>query len=118
MSLQFGVSLPQGWTMDLASIADPVEAYQAMTRVAQTADELGFSSVGLADHFHTVPQPVQEKAFECWTTTAALAASTKRIRIGQVTCNGYRNPALLAHMASTVDVLSNGRLDFGIGAGW
>ena len=118
MSLKFGVSLPQGWTMDLADIKDPVEAYEAMTRVAQTADELGFFSVGLADHFHTVPQPVQEKAFECWATTAALARDTKRVRIGQVTCNGYRNPALLAHMASTVDVLSHGRLDFGIGAGW
>jgi F420-dependent oxidoreductase-like protein len=118
MSLKFGVGLPQGWTMDLASIKDPVEAYEAMTRVAQAAEELGFFSVALADHFHTVPQPVQEKAFECWTTTAALARDTRRIRIGQVTCNGYRNPALLAHMASTVDVLSHGRLDFGIGAGW
>jgi F420-dependent oxidoreductase-like protein len=104
--------------MDLASIADPLEAYEAMTSVAQTADELGFSSVWLADHFHTVPQPVQEKAFECWTTTAALARDTRRVRIAQVTCNGYRNPALLAHMASNVDVLSHGRLDFGIGAGW
>jgi F420-dependent oxidoreductase-like protein len=118
MSLQFGVSLPQGWTMDLASITDPVEAYEAMTRVARTADELGFDSVGLADHFHTVPRPVQEKAFECWTTTAAIARDTRRVRISQVTCNGYRNPALLAHMASTVDVLSHGRLNFGIGAGW
>src|SRR5579859_6627110 len=118
MSLQFGVSLPQGWTMDLASITDPVEAYEAMTRVARTADELGFDSVGLADHFHTVPRPVQEKAFECWTTTAAIARDTRRVRISQVTCNGYRNPALLAHMASTVDVLAHGRLNFGIGAGW
>ncbi|HEU5440671.1 MAG TPA: LLM class F420-dependent oxidoreductase [Ktedonobacterales bacterium] len=118
MPLQFGVSLPQGWIMDLASISDPVEAYEAMTRVARTADELGFSSVWLADHFHTVPRPVQEKAFECWTTTAALARDTTRVRINQVTCNGYRNPALLAHMASTVDVLSHGRLTCGIGAGW
>jgi F420-dependent oxidoreductase-like protein len=118
MSLQFGVGLPQGWVMDLAGIKDPVEAYEAMTRVAQTADELGFSSVFLADHFHTVPQPVQEKVFECWSITAALARDTRRVRIGQITCNGYRNPALLAHMASTVDVLSHGRLNFGIGAGW
>jgi F420-dependent oxidoreductase-like protein len=118
MSLKFGVGLPQGWTMDLARITDPLEAYEAMTSVAQTADELGFSSVWLADHFHTVPQPVQEKAFECWTTTAALARDTRRVRLAQVTCNGYRNPALLAHMASNVDVLSHGRLDFGIGAGW
>ncbi len=57
--------------------------------------------------------------FECWISTAALARDTQRVRIGQmVTCNGYRNPALLAKMASTVDVLSDGRLDFGIGAGW
>jgi F420-dependent oxidoreductase-like protein len=119
MSLKFGLSLPQGWIMELASIKDPIEAYEAMTRVAQTADEVGFESAWLVDHFHTIPQPSQEVTFECWTTTAALARDTKRIRIGQlVTCNGYRHPALLAKMASTVDVLSHGRLNFGIGAGW
>jgi F420-dependent oxidoreductase-like protein len=119
MSLQFGVSLPQGWNMELAGIEDPIEAYEVMTRVAQTADEVGFESAWLVDHFHTTPRPSQEVTFECWTTTAALARDTRRIRIGQtVTCNGFRNPALLAKMASTVDVLSQGRLNFGIGAGW
>jgi F420-dependent oxidoreductase-like protein len=119
MSLKFGVSLPQGWVMELAGIKDPIEAYEAMTHVAQTADEVGFESAWLVDHFHTIPQPSQEITFECWTTTAAVARDTKRIRIGQlVTCNGYRHPALLAKMASTVDVLSHGRLNFGIGAGW
>ena len=119
MPMKYSISLPQGWMMDLAHIKDPVEAYEAMTRVAQTADESGYNSAWLVDHFHTVPQPSQEVTFECWTTTAALARDTKRIRIGQmVSCNGYRNPALLAKMASTVDVLSHGRLNFGIGAGW
>jgi len=119
MALKFGLLVPQGWTMDLARIKDPVEAYETMTRVAQTADEVGFASAWLVDHFHTIPYPSQEVTFECWMSTAALARDTSNIRIGQmVTCNSYRHPALLAKMASTVDVLSHGRLNFGIGAGW
>ena len=119
MTMKFGVMVPQGWRMDLVDFPDPVEAYEAMTSVAQEAESLGFDSVWLYDHFHTIPLPSQEVTFECWMSTAALARDTKRVRIGQmVTCNGYRNPALLAKMASTVDVMSHGRIDFGIGAGW
>jgi F420-dependent oxidoreductase-like protein len=119
MALKFGLLVPQGWTMDLAEIKDPVEAYETMVRIVQTAEEVGFASAWLVDHFHTIPYPSQEVTFECWTSTAALARDTRTIRIGQmVTCNSYRHPALLAKMASTVDVLSHGRLTVGIGAGW
>src|ERR1700730_15674516 len=117
--MKYSIALPNGWKMSLVDIKDPVEAYETMTNVAKAADETGFEAVWLVDHFHTVPYPSQEVTFECWMSLAALARDTKRVRVGQiVTCNSYRNPALVAKMASTLDVLSHGRLNFGIGAGW
>ena len=119
MAAKFGVFAPQGWRMDLTSIPDPVDQFEAMVNVAVEAEKLGFDSVWLYDHFHTVPDATLETTFECWLSTTALARATSTIRVGQmVGCNSYRNPALLAKMASTIDVLSHGRLDFGIGAGW
>ena len=118
--MQFGVFVPQGWKLDLTEIDDPVEQFEAMTAVAQAADsEPGIDSVWVYDHFHTVPQPELETTFECWTITATLARDTERVKVGQmVGCNGYRNPALYAKIASTVDVASHHRLYAGIGAGW
>ena len=120
MGAQFGVFVPQGWKMDLVGIGDPVAQYEAMTSVARAVDALpAYDSIWLYDHFHTVPVPTMETTFEAWTTTAALTRDTRRVHVGQmVTCNGYRNPALLAKMASTVDVMSHGRLYCGLGAGW
>lgn len=119
MAVKFGVFVPQGWKLDLVGIADPSEQYERMTTVARAAEEAGFDSIWVYDHFHTVPVPTQETTFEAWTITAGLVRDTSKIRVGQmVTCNGYRHPALLAKMASTVDAMSNGRLICGLGAGW
>jgi F420-dependent oxidoreductase-like protein len=105
--------------MDLVAIDDPIEQYEWMTKFGIEAERLGYDSIWLYDHFHNVPKAELETNFECWISTAALARDTSTIRIGQmVACNNYRQPSLLAKMASTVDVLSHGRLDFGIGAGW
>ncbi|HEX8733131.1 MAG TPA: LLM class F420-dependent oxidoreductase, partial [Ktedonobacterales bacterium] len=120
MAMRFGVFVPQGWRMDLTEIADPEEQYETMTQVARLVDATPqYDSIWIYDHFHTIPTPEPESVFEAWTATAALSRDTHRVNIGQmVTCNGYRSPALLAKMASTVDVLSHGRLYCGLGAGW
>ena len=119
MAIKFGTFVPQGWRMDLVEISDPVEKYEAMTRVGKIAEDIGYDSLWIYDHFHTVPTPEIETVFEAWTATAGLARDTSRIRLGQmVTCNGYRNPALLAKIASTIDVMSHGRAICGLGAGW
>src|SRR4051812_17562887 len=117
--LTFGVFIPQGWKMELASIADPQAKWAKAVEVAQLAEELGYDSLWVYDHFHNVPVPAHETVFECWTTMAALSQRTSTIRLGQmVGCTPYRNPALLAKITADVDVLSGGRLDWGIGAGW
>jgi F420-dependent oxidoreductase-like protein len=119
MAVKFGVFVPQGWRLDLVEIADPVAKFEAMTNVGRIADEGDWDSIWVYDHFHTVPRPELEATFECWTIASTLARDTRRVRIGQmVGCNGYRNPALYAKTASTVDVASHGRLNAGIGAGW
>ncbi len=117
MSMKFGIALPQGTLMELAGITDPVEAYETMTQVALTAEEVGFDSLWLSDAFW--PDDPSQNLFECWTTLAALARDTRHARIGQmVTSSGLRQPSLLAKMASTVDVMSHGRLTLGIGSGY
>ena len=117
--MRFGLFVPQGWRMDLAGI-EPDQHWGVMAGLAERAEMTRlWESVWVYDHFHTVPDPSQEATHEAWTLMAALAAVTSRIRLGQMcTCVGYRNPAHLAKIAATVDIISEGRLEMGIGAGW
>jgi len=116
--MKVGVIAPQGWTGEYDGW-EPQRAWARTVEVAKQADRLGFESVWLFDHFHTVPKPTDELTFESFTSLSALAALTQRVRLGQIViCNGFRNPALTAKMASTLDTISGGRFDLGIGAGW
>jgi F420-dependent oxidoreductase-like protein len=115
--MRHSIFLPTGFGHEFAGV-DPVGAFDALRDMVVTADELGFDTAYVLDHFQTIP-PGPSPLFECWTTVAALLSVTRRLRIGQlVTGNDYRHPALQAKMASTADVLSAGRFTFGIGAGW
>ncbi len=116
--MRFGVFVPQGWRLDLVGI-DPSEQWEVMRDVAVAADAGPWESLWVYDHFHTVPEPTQEATHEAWTLMSAFAASTSRIWLGQMcTAMSYRNPAYLAKVAATVDVISGGRVEMGIGAGW
>ena len=117
--MRFGLFIPQGWRMDLVGI-EPDQHWGVMAGLAERAEMTRlWESVWVYDHFHTVPVPSQEATHEAWTLMAALAAVTRRIRLGQMcSCMGYRNPAYLAKVAATVDIISEGRVEMGIGAGW
>jgi F420-dependent oxidoreductase-like protein len=115
----FGVFVPQGWKMELVSVDGAAAKWQTAVDIAKRAEQLGYDSLWVYDHFHNVPRPAGEAVFECWTTIAAISQLTSKIRLGQmVGCNSYRNPGVLAKITSTIDVISGGRLDWGIGAGW
>jgi F420-dependent oxidoreductase-like protein len=116
--MEFGAFVPQGWRITLSGIPTD-QHWPTMLGVARDIERSGFTSLWVYDHFHTVPEPTQEVTYEAWTMMAALAATTDTVRLGQMcTCNTYRPPSLLAKMASSIDVISAGRLEMGIGAGW
>jgi alkanesulfonate monooxygenase SsuD/methylene tetrahydromethanopterin reductase-like flavin-dependent oxidoreductase (luciferase family) len=104
--IEFGLSLPQV----------SFTGQQVLDR-ARSAEELGFDSLWLYDHLSSPGQP-DLPSFEGWTLATYLLTRTSRLRVGHlVLCNNFRHPALLAKMASTLDVLSEGRLELGIGSG-
>jgi probable F420-dependent oxidoreductase len=117
-----------------------ISEYPEMVRVSNIAESYGFGSIWLCDHFLTLSpddyvqhagiigedgqrqgktRPATMPLLEAWTALSALARDTTNIRLGtSVLCNSYRHPSVLAKMAATLDVISQGRLDLGLGAGW
>jgi F420-dependent oxidoreductase-like protein len=116
--MQIGLMAPQGWKHEYDGW-DPAEAWARTVELARQAEDLGFESLWAFDHFHTTPDSTDEITFESFTTLTALAMVTERVRLGHmVVCTGFRNPAHTAKLSSTLDVVSNGRFELGIGAGW
>jgi F420-dependent oxidoreductase-like protein len=116
--MRIGVIVPQGWHMEFHGWDDR-DAWRRCVAVATAAERLGFESIWLYDHFTTVPRPADEITFEAFTSLSALAALTSRVRVGHIViCTAFRNPALTAKMICTLDAISGGRAELGIGAGW
>lgn len=116
--MRFGTMVPQGWKHDLADVSNDRQ-WEHILDAARTIDADRWDSLWVYDHFHTHPGVTHESVFDAWMLMAAIATATERVRIGQMcTCVLYRPPSLLAKMAATVDAISKGRLDVGIGAGW
>jgi len=120
--LEFGLTVPQGWRggdLPLEEENDPVKQYEFPKSISVTADSIDliqFMHMIISFHFIVM---IEINIFECFTLLSAVAAITERIKIGQlVTCNSYRNPSLLAKMLSTLDIISKGRVELGIGACW
>src|SRR6266436_9034911 len=112
---RFGVQLPN------FSGFDPADLFDHVAGLATAAEEAGFDSVWVMDHFFQLP-PLggpDQPMLEAYTLLGALAARTRRVQLGTlVTGVTYRNPALLAKMVTTLDVISKGRAILGIGAAW
>jgi alkanesulfonate monooxygenase SsuD/methylene tetrahydromethanopterin reductase-like flavin-dependent oxidoreductase (luciferase family) len=116
--MQVGLMAPQGWKGEYDGW-QPAAAWARTVELAEQAEGLGFESLWVFDHFHTVPEPTDEITFESFSVLSALAMATERVRLGHmVVCTGFRNPALTAKLSSTIDVISGGRFELGIGAGW
>ena len=118
--MRLGLALPHYDT----SLGGVPARWDSLLSAAQRAESSGFSSVWVSDHFfldwakYGGPPDVRG-SLECWTTLSALGAATQSVRLGTLTlCNDFRSPALLAKMAATLDRLSGGRVDVGLGAGW
>lgn len=109
-NVRFGIVLNETPQMSMSP------NYGELVALCRKCEDVGFDSAWLMDHFTWGPN---DSIFECWTTLSALSRETSKIHLGPFfLCNDYRNPALVAKMAATLDVISDGRLELGMGAGW
>jgi len=109
MTVKFGIQIEPQLGFD----------YKTVEKIALGAEKYGYDSIWSSDHLFLDNKSEEKNCMEAWTLLAALASVTKTLRLGTlVTCNSYRYPAVLAKIAATVDMISNGRLFFGFGAGW
>lgn len=116
--MEVGLTLPQGCDREYLGL-DPATAWQKTLEVARLADDAGFESLWLYDHFQVDPPPEPAIVFEPISELAALAMATSRAKLGHlVLAAAYRNAALTAKAISTIDIISGGRAILGIGAGW
>src|SRR5271156_1145895 len=93
--------------------------FEELTSIWTKSEDLSFESAWLHDHFISLTQSTSDPCLEAYTTLAALARDTRRLRLGvMVTCVSYRNPAYLAKVGATIDSISKGRFMMGIGTGW
>jgi alkanesulfonate monooxygenase SsuD/methylene tetrahydromethanopterin reductase-like flavin-dependent oxidoreductase (luciferase family) len=105
--------------MDFGLYIRPAGTYTEMLELARCAEELGLFGVFLNDHFEGLDGDRKEPYFEAWTAMTGIGTNTKKIRVGHITLfNSMRNPALLAKMITTLDVMTGGRYETIIGAGW
>ncbi len=117
-TIKYGAFVPQGWKLEYSGVA-AADAWERSKEIARLTEALGYDHLWVYDHVETVPRREATHTFEAFTLLAAVAQHTTTIGLGQlVTCAAYRNVGLLAKTAACVDVLSGGRLIFGLGAGW
>ncbi len=116
--MKIGITLPQGCDREYLGLDGPT-AWQRTVEVARQAETLGFESLWVYDHFQVDPPPEEAPIFEPFVELTGIAAATSRVRLGHlVLAAAYRPAALTAKMISTLDVVSGGRAELGIGAGW
>ena len=116
--MRIGITLPLGADTEFAGWPAQ-QVWDRVVAVATKAEALGFESAWAYDHFHTDPAPSEAPTIEAMVAIAAIASSTQTIRLGHLVLSaGYRNPALVAKMISSLDLISAGRIELGIGAGW